>query len=148
TYLIEQAGSPTTALPYAPVTGTPAATDKRLGTRRIGLDNTPTPPPCAAPATPLLAAYDPASGSTVTDVSGNKRDLSFAHGSPSYASDGPTGTAAVLGNGSYLTSAATSLGFVPDATFAVEVKAEPNASYRRVWDWKSASGGDGDGLLL
>jgi hypothetical protein len=147
-YLVEQPSAPTTALPYAPVTGTPATTDKRLGTRQIGLDNTPTPPPCASPTTPLLAAYDPTSGSTITDVSGNNRNLTFAHESATYASDGPTGTAAVLGNGGYLTSAATTMGFVPNATFAVEVKAEASASYRRVWDWKSASGGDGDGLLL
>ncbi|MBY8880305.1 LamG domain-containing protein [Actinacidiphila acidipaludis] len=147
-YLVEPTDAPTTALPYAPVTGTPATTDKRLGTRHIGLDDTPTPPPCATPTASLLAAYDPTSGSTVTDVSGNRRDLSFAHESAAYASDGPTGTAAVVGSGGYLTSAATSMGFVPDATFAVEVKAEPSPSYRRIWDWKSGSGGDGDGLLL
>ena len=147
-YLVEQPGSPTSARPYAQVTGVPATTDKRMGTRHIGLDDTPTPPPCATPTAALLAAYDPASGSTVTDVSGNKRDLSFAHESASYASDGPTGTAAALGSGGYLTSAATQMGFVPDATFAVEVKAEPSASYRRIWDWKSSGGGDGDGLLL
>ncbi|WP_225848593.1 LamG domain-containing protein [Streptomyces sp. HPF1205] len=147
-YLVERPGAPTTALPYAQVTGVPATTDKRLGNRKIGLDDTPTPPPCATPTTPLLAAYDPASGTTVTDASGNKRDLAFTNEPASYASDGPTGTAAALGNGGYLSSAATSLGFVPDATFAVEVKAEPASTYRRIWDWKSSSGGDGDGLLI
>src|SRR3954453_14803247 len=69
-------------------------------------------------------------------------------GPASYAADGPTGKAAVLASGGYLTSAATSMGFVANATFAAEGKAEPSASYRRIWDWKSSSGGDGDGLLL
>jgi Concanavalin A-like lectin/glucanases superfamily len=147
-YLVERPDAPTRTLPYAPLTGSPATTDKRLGSRLIGLDNTRTPPPCASPTAPLLAAYDPTSGSTITDVSGNKRDLTFAREPASYGSDGPTGTAAALANGGYLTSAATSIGFVPNATFAVEVKLEQSGTYRRIWDWKSSGGGDGDGLLL
>jgi hypothetical protein len=37
TYLIEPVASPTTALPYGPVTGTPATAFKQLGAARIGL---------------------------------------------------------------------------------------------------------------
>ena len=36
-YLIEPVANPTTALPYAPVAGTPATTFKQLGTATIGL---------------------------------------------------------------------------------------------------------------
>ena len=36
-YLVERVDSPSTALPYAPVTGTPATTYKRLGGVTIGL---------------------------------------------------------------------------------------------------------------
>jgi hypothetical protein len=37
-YLVETVANPTTALPYAQVTGTPATTAKHLGSRQIGLD--------------------------------------------------------------------------------------------------------------
>jgi hypothetical protein len=37
-YLIELANSPFTALPFAPVTGTPATVAKHLGSRQIGID--------------------------------------------------------------------------------------------------------------
>jgi Bacterial Ig-like domain/Domain of unknown function (DUF5703) len=38
-YLVQQVSAPTSALPFAPVTGTPATTDKRLGGKvQIGLD--------------------------------------------------------------------------------------------------------------
>ena len=37
-YLVELASAPTTALPFAPVTGTAATTDKHLGDVQIGLD--------------------------------------------------------------------------------------------------------------
>ncbi|MHA6761874.1 glycosyl hydrolase family 95 catalytic domain-containing protein [Streptacidiphilus sp. PAMC 29251] len=40
TYLVELAGSPFTALPFAPVTGSPATVDKHLGSRQIGTDGT------------------------------------------------------------------------------------------------------------
>jgi hypothetical protein len=36
-YLVERVDSPTTALPYAPVSGTPATAVKQLGTVTIGL---------------------------------------------------------------------------------------------------------------
>ncbi|GAA2065144.1 hypothetical protein GCM10009839_90940 [Catenulispora yoronensis] len=49
TYLVEQVSSPTTALPYAQVTGTKATAAKHLGSQQIGLDG-------AAPAYPNLAA--------------------------------------------------------------------------------------------
>jgi hypothetical protein len=42
-YLIEPVGTPTTSLPFAPVTGTPATGPKQLGTAMIGL-------PAASPA--------------------------------------------------------------------------------------------------
>jgi hypothetical protein len=38
TYLVEQPGQPTTALPFAPVTGTPATVAQHLGGVSIGLD--------------------------------------------------------------------------------------------------------------
>ncbi len=37
-YLVEQAGSPTTSLPYAQVSGSPATAAKHLGNVQIGLD--------------------------------------------------------------------------------------------------------------
>ena len=41
TYLVETVAAPTTALPYAPVTGTPATTYRTLGAAQIGLPAAP-----------------------------------------------------------------------------------------------------------
>jgi hypothetical protein len=60
-YLVEQATAPTTALPFAPVTGVAATTDKHLGKVQIGLDA----PPRGAPTvvTPVITQMSPPEGS-------------------------------------------------------------------------------------
>ena len=60
-YLVEQVAAPTTALPFAPVAGTAATTDKHLGRVQIGLDA----PPRAAPTvvTPVITQVSPPEGS-------------------------------------------------------------------------------------
>ncbi|HZC51757.1 MAG TPA: sugar-binding protein, partial [Mycobacterium sp.] len=60
-YLVEQPDAPTTALPFAPVTGTPATAAKHLGKVQIGLDA----PPSAAPTvvTPVVTGTNPPAGS-------------------------------------------------------------------------------------
>jgi hypothetical protein len=92
-YLVEQAAAPTTALPFAPVTGVAAMTDKHLGKVQIGLDA----PPRGAPTvvTPVITQMSPPEGSlqvvlsnetgatsTVTSV-----DWSFGGSSGSQAVD-------------------------------------------------------------
>ena len=148
TYLVERVDAPSTALPFAPVTGAAATTYKRLGNETIGLASGPQPPPCPVPTQPVLLAWDPTGGATITDASPSHRDGSFVNQSPAYTTDSPTGSAAVLANGGYLSAGTTTMGFLPAATFAIELNVAPGSGYRRIWDWKSPSGGDGDGLLL
>ncbi|MYS23714.1 carbohydrate-binding protein, partial [Streptomyces sp. SID4948] len=55
-YLVERTGSPTTSLPFAQVSGTPATTAKHLGNVQIGLDgNGTTTPPTGTPVISLRA---------------------------------------------------------------------------------------------
>jgi hypothetical protein len=67
TYLVEQAAAPTTRLPFAPVTGTPATADKHMGDVQIGLD------PAGAPGTAVigtvLGSSNTSDGVTQTDYS-------------------------------------------------------------------------------
>lgn len=104
--------------------------------------------PCpAAPQVGPLVAWDPTSGPTITDASIHGRDAQFSGQDAAYAAEGPTGSAAIL-NGGYLTAGQTKMGFAQEATFAAEIKISPTSGYRRIWDWKTASGGDGDGVLI
>ncbi|WP_205471649.1 glycoside hydrolase N-terminal domain-containing protein [Nocardioides sp. SYSU D00038] len=104
--------------------------------------------PCpAGPDVGPLVAWDPTSGPTVVDDSVHGRDATFGGQEPAYAGEGPTGTAAVL-NGGWLSAGATSMGYLPAATFATEVKVAGPGSYRRIWDWKTGSGGDEDGVII
>lgn len=112
----------------------------------VGIE-TPTTP-CASPTEPVLLSWDPTSGATITDASTYHRDGSFVHESPTYATDGPTGFAAVIGSGGYLSAGATTMGYLTAATFATEIKVSPGTGYRRIWDWKTSSGGDDDGFIL
>ena len=54
-YLVETVASPTTALTYAQVTGSPATTAKHLGNVQIGLDGGSTPPPTGGTVVSLRA---------------------------------------------------------------------------------------------
>jgi hypothetical protein len=86
-YLIEQAGLPTTALPFAPVTGTPATAAKHLGKVQLGFDA----PPSAAPTvvTPVVTGTNPPAGSldvvlaNQTDTASTVTALNWTLGSSS-----------------------------------------------------------------
>jgi hypothetical protein len=150
-YVVQQTDAPLADLATAPITGTPATAVKHLAgtTVKIGIDPAGylPPGPCATPTGSKLVSWDPTSGATIADLSSNHRDATFAGQQPAYASDGPTGSAAVL-NGGYLTAGAQSMGYLYEATFAAEVKVNPGTSYRRIWDWKTLPGGDGDGIIV
>ena len=66
-------------------------------------------------------SWDPTAGATIADISAYKRNATFAGQTAAYATDGPTGSAAVI-NGGYLTAGAQSMGFLREATFAAELK--------------------------
>lgn len=147
-YVIEQVAHPLADQAFAPLGGDPATAPRQLAgsTSTIGL-LTNTQAHCATPTQSLLVSWDPTSGSTVTDSSSYHRNGSFAGQAPAYADDGPTGSAAVL-NGGYLTAGSTTMGYLKEATFAAEVKPTAANGYRRIWDWKTGSGGDDDGVIL
>jgi Bacterial Ig-like domain len=67
-YLVEQVSAPTTALPFAPVTGTAATTDKHLGDVQIGLD--PAGANSTAVVGTVLGATNTSYGVTQTDYAG------------------------------------------------------------------------------
>jgi hypothetical protein len=68
-YLVEQASAPTTALAFAPVTGTPATTDRHLGGKvQIGLD--PAGPATTAVVGTVLGATNTSDGVTQADYAG------------------------------------------------------------------------------
>ncbi|HEX3963653.1 MAG TPA: hypothetical protein VHZ03_44615, partial [Trebonia sp.] len=68
-YLVEQVSAPTTALPFAPVTGTAATTDKHLGGKvQIGLD--PAGPATTAVVGTVLAATNVSDGVSQVDYAG------------------------------------------------------------------------------
>ncbi|WP_214105414.1 glycosyl hydrolase family 95 catalytic domain-containing protein [Acrocarpospora catenulata] len=95
--------------------------------------------PCASPAPgSVLVAWDPVSGNTVTDHSGNGRHANVT-GSATYDNTAPTGSGLNLSTTSSMVTANTTLGFLPEATFAAEVKTG-GTGYRRLFD--SQPGGD------
>jgi hypothetical protein len=151
-YLVQRASAPTTALPKAQITGTPATKTRHLAqsNARIGIDPVgyEPPGPCATPAGPTVVAWDPISGDTIKDWSSYGRNGAFAGGPATYLATGPTGSSASIDGGRYLRTPATTLGYLREATFATEIKINPGSSYRRIWDWKTASGGDADGILI
>jgi glycosyl hydrolase family 95 len=148
-YLVQRPGAP--ELPEAPVTGTPATQARHLAgsNAKIGLDppGFEPPTPCPIPTARPLVAWDPTSGDTVRDSSTFGRNGSW-QGSPTYVATGPTGSSASLDDGRFLRTAQTTLGFLREATFAAEIKVNPTAGFRRLWDWKIPGGGDGDGFLI
>jgi hypothetical protein len=151
-YVIQQASAPQASETSAPLTGTPAAAARHLqGTNAtIGIDPAGylPPPPCDVPTGLTAVAWDPTSGATIDDWSQYNRDGSFVNEQPTYATDGPTGSAAVISGGGYLSAGTTTLGYLREATLATELKITAGTTYRRIWDWKTASGGDGDGIII
>ncbi len=149
-YIVEQPSAPLEARAFAPLTADPATAPRHLAdsTAVIGIDPGTSTTPCASPTQPVLLSWDPTSGATVTDSSGLHRDASFVQESPTYVDGGPTGSAAELTGGGYLSGSATSLGYLTAATFATEINATDGSTYRRIWDWKSSGGGDDDGFIL
>jgi hypothetical protein len=67
-YLVQQVSAPTTSLPFAPVTGTPATTDKHLGDVQIGLDAAGSP--ATATVGTVLGATNTSDGVTQVDYAG------------------------------------------------------------------------------
>ncbi|GLW98720.1 glycoside hydrolase N-terminal domain-containing protein [Microtetraspora sp. NBRC 16547] len=100
--------------------------------------------PCVVPsaATPLVA-WDPSSGTTVADLSGNGRDATIT-GPAAYDADGGL----VLGGSTYLTTAPTTLGFLREATFAARVKVAAPSGYRRLFDSQPSGNPGTDGVLV
>ncbi|WP_084517558.1 glycosyl hydrolase family 95 catalytic domain-containing protein [Microtetraspora niveoalba] len=108
------------------------------GTASLGLA------PCAVPPAGVpLVAWDPSSGTTVADVSGNGRDATVT-GPAAYDADGGL----VLGGSTYLTTAPTTLGFLREATFAARVKVAAPSGYRRLFDSQPSGNPGTDGVLV
>ena len=102
--------------------------------------------PCPAPqrGAPILA-WDPTSGSTVTDHSAYGRSGSWVNGAAAYDATAPTGSGGVVNGTSFVQSPATSIGWLTELTIAMEVKVTNTANYKRLLDW----GGPGNqGFLL
>jgi len=108
----------------------------------------PVPPPCPIPdpASPLVA-WDPTTGDTVSDASTYHRHATV-QGGAAYVADGPTSTALVLDGNRFLRTAPTTLGYLPQATFAAEVKATTSGSYRRLFDSQVSGDPGTDGVLI
>ncbi|WP_399344663.1 glycosyl hydrolase family 95 catalytic domain-containing protein [Umezawaea sp. Da 62-37] len=103
---------------------------------------------CGEPAadTPVVA-WDPQSGDTVTDRSRNARHATVQAGG-AYAAEGSTGSALVLDGTRYLRTQPTSLGRLPRATFAAEVKVTTSGGYRRLFDFQPSGDPGADGVLI
>jgi alpha-L-fucosidase 2 len=102
-------------------------------------------PPCT-PAPERVVAWDPRSGSVVDDVSPPNRDATV-DGTAAYETSAPTGSGLVLGGSTFLRTAATSLGFLKEATFAAEVKVG-GSGYRRLFDFQPGGNPGTDGVLI
>jgi alpha-L-fucosidase 2 len=115
------------------------------GVRRVQVT---LPPPCPIPdpGAPLVA-WDPVSGDVVDDASPFGRDATV-QGGATYVADGPTGSALALGGAPFLRTAPTTLGFLPVATFAAEVKVASSGSYRRLFDSQPVGNPGNDGVLI
>jgi hypothetical protein len=108
----------------------------------------PVPPPCPIPdpARPLVA-WDPSSGDTVEDTSPYGRDATV-QGGAAYTTGGPTPSALVLDGNRFLRTAPTTLGYLPKATFAAEVKVTTSGGYRRLFDSQPSGDPGTDGVLI
>jgi len=152
TYLVQKPSAPTAQLPKAQITGTAPTAARHLASTnaKIGLDipGYEPPGPCPTPTSATLFAYDPTAGDTIRDWSGNNRDAVFGGGAAAYLATGPTGTSADISGPRYLRTPATTLGYLREVTWAAEIKINAGTTYRRIWDWKTASGGDGVGFLI
>jgi hypothetical protein len=150
-YIVQQPSAPLSSQPLAPLSGTPAAAARHLqgSNASIGLDDPSyqPPTPCDVPSGGTLVAWDPQGSGTVRDWSNYGRTGTFLR-APTFASEGPTGSAAAIGGGNYLTGGPTKLGYLREATLATEIKITASSSYRRIWDWKTSSGGDSDGIIV
>ncbi|WP_239138005.1 glycosyl hydrolase family 95 catalytic domain-containing protein [Sphaerisporangium rufum] len=103
--------------------------------------------PCAIPAADRpLVAWDPAAGGTVTDASGNGRDATVVAGA-AYDGTAPSGSGLVLSGATYLTTKDTTLGQLPEATFAAEVKVG-GGGYRRLFDSQPSGDPGTDGVII
>ena len=152
TYLVQRPTAPTAQLPKTPISGTPASAARHLAgsNAKIGLDvpGYEPPGPCPTPTQSPLFAWDPTSGDTIRDWSSYGRDGVWAGGAATYLATGPTGTSASLGGPRFLRTPTTTLGYLREATWAAEIKIDAGTTYRRIWDWKTPSGGDGVGFLI
>ncbi len=125
----------------AVLTGSVTGSWRGSATAVLGLDPCPPPEPGS-----LLVAWDPAEGGTVADTSGNGRDATVT-GTPAYDPTAPTGSGLVLDGDTYLTTGATTLGLVREATFAAEVKIA-GSGYRRLFDSQVSGDPGTDGVLI
>lgn len=142
-YGMERTSAPISSMTFEKLTGEPATTVKRLGTRTIGIVPQQ---PCVAPTQDSQLAWDPESGTTVPDTSGLHRDGKVV-GTPAYVA-GPDGQALQVGPSAYLTTAdAVSLGRLEEITVDLMVK-PGGTGYRRLVD-QITPGSSGDtGFLL
>jgi hypothetical protein len=152
TYLIQRPAAPTSALPKAALTGTPATSARHLAqsNAKIGIDppGYEPPTPCPIPSRSPLFAWDATSGDTLHDASSYTRDGVFGGGAAAYLATGPTGTSADISGPRFLRTPPTTLGFLREATWAADIRIDAGTSYRRIWDWKTAGGGDDVGFLI
>ncbi|GII54289.1 hypothetical protein Pth03_26780 [Planotetraspora thailandica] len=103
--------------------------------------------PCATPSADRpLVAWDPSAGNTVADTSGNGRDATIVGGA-AYDATAPSGSGLVLSGPTYLTTGATTLGYLPEATFAAEVKVA-GSGYRRLFDSQPSGNPGTDGIII
>ncbi|MEV5892822.1 glycosyl hydrolase family 95 catalytic domain-containing protein [Nonomuraea fuscirosea] len=129
----------------AVLTGSITGSWRGSATAVLGLDPCPPPEPGS-----LLVAWDPKEGGTVADTSGNGRDATITGtvtGTPSYDTTAPTGSGLVLDGDTYLTTGATTLGLIREATFAAEVKIA-GSGYRRLFDSQVSGDPGTDGVLI
>ncbi|MEU4410915.1 glycoside hydrolase N-terminal domain-containing protein [Streptosporangium sp. NPDC023963] len=114
---------------------------KAGGSAAVGLN------PCASPpADRAVVAWDPTSGTTVTDASGSGRNATVVGGA-TYDAEAPSGSGLVLNGSTYLTTGNTLLGYLPEATFAAEVKIG-GTGYRRLFDSQPGGNPGTDGIIV
>ncbi|MFI7708387.1 hypothetical protein [Nonomuraea sp. NPDC049480] len=87
--------------------------------------------PCVSPEPgSILVALNPEQGGTIVDSSGHGRDATVTGGTATYDATAPTGSGLVLDGKTYMVTGNTTLGLLPEATFAAEVKIA-GSGYRR-----------------
>ena len=153
TYLIQQPTAPTSALPKAPLSGTPRhggppprRHQREDRPRRPRLRAARPVPDADADAAVRLGPehrrHDPRLVELRPRRPLGRRRRDLPRDRPDrQLSASITGTR-------YLRTPATTLGYLREATWAAEIKINAGTTYRRIWDWKTASGGDGVGFLI